>query len=69
MTEMSFGAPRRPMHPKTRDILYALRRAPMRRYDIPDIAREQLAERGLIETWTTDVGAIWVRLSDEAMRS
>ena len=60
---------RRPLHPKTRRVLEELWRAPMRRYDMPDIAFEQLSERGLIETWATDVGAVWVRLSDDARRA
>jgi hypothetical protein len=60
---------RSPLHPKTRAIIAALERMPMRLYDIPDIAREQLAERRLTEQWRTDIGTVWVRLADHARRA
>ena len=58
-----------PSDARTQAVLDALERFPMRLHDIPDIAREQLAERGLTETWRTDNGTVWVRLADDARRT
>ncbi len=45
-------------------VLADLERAPMRAFDIGWAAAEALSDTDLIEKWTTDVGATWVRITD-----
>jgi hypothetical protein len=44
--------------------LEELERAPMRSLHMNPVAYEILADEGHVETYRTDVGAVWVRISD-----